>query len=114
VFLTVLGKLSIKCGDNQKATTYLTKSLSIEPTVSAYQIFGDLLSTQGDKDRASECLSRVWNWHLVSLSAGLIQYPVRRWVDRTARLVKHEVKLIRSRLIKIKISGINVLQTKNL
>jgi HemY protein len=55
VFLTVLGKLSIKCGDNQKATTYLTKSLSIEPTVSAYQIFGDLLSAQGDKDRASEC-----------------------------------------------------------
>jgi HemY protein len=47
--------LSIKCGDNPKATTYLTKSLSIEPTVSGYQIFGDLLSAQGDKDRASEC-----------------------------------------------------------
>jgi len=55
VFLTVLGKLSMKCGDNQKATTYLTKSLSIEPTVPAYQIFGDLLFAQGDKDRASEC-----------------------------------------------------------
>jgi HemY protein len=55
VFLTVLGKLSMKCGDNQKAGTYLTKSLSIEPTVAAYQTFGDLLSAQGDKDRASEC-----------------------------------------------------------
>lgn len=55
VFLTVLGKLSMKCGDNQKATTYLTKSLSIEPSVPAYQLFGDLLSAQGDKDRASEC-----------------------------------------------------------
>jgi HemY protein len=55
VFLTVLGKLSMKCGDNQKAATYLTKSLSIEPTVSAYQLFGDLLFAQGDKDRASEC-----------------------------------------------------------
>ncbi|MGZ8159805.1 MAG: heme biosynthesis HemY N-terminal domain-containing protein [Methylobacter sp.] len=55
IFLTVLGKLSMKCGDNQKATTYLTKSLSIEPTVPAYQLFGDLLSAQGDKDRASEC-----------------------------------------------------------
>ncbi len=55
VFLTVLGKLSIKCGDNQKATTYLSKSLSIEPTVPAYQLFGDLLFAQGDKDRASEC-----------------------------------------------------------
>jgi len=55
VFLTVLGKLSMKCGDNQKATTYLTKSISIEPSVPAYQLFGDLLSAQGDKDRASEC-----------------------------------------------------------
>jgi len=55
IFLTVLGKLSMKCGDNQKAATYLTKSLSIEPTVPAYQLFGDLLSAQGDKDRASEC-----------------------------------------------------------
>lgn len=55
VFLTVLGKLSIKCGDNQKATTYLSKSLSIEPTVPAYQLFGDLLFAQGDKDKASEC-----------------------------------------------------------
>ncbi len=55
VFLTVLGKLSMKCGDNPKAATYLTKGLSIEPSVSAYQIFGDLMFAQGDKDRASEC-----------------------------------------------------------
>ncbi|MDO9423828.1 MAG: heme biosynthesis HemY N-terminal domain-containing protein [Methylobacter sp.] len=55
VFLAVLGKLSMKCGDNQKAETYLTKSISIEPTVPAYQLFGDLLFVQGDKDRASEC-----------------------------------------------------------
>ncbi len=55
IFLAVLGKLSIKCGDKQKAETYLNKSISIEPTVSAYQLFGDLLFAQGDKDRASEC-----------------------------------------------------------
>jgi HemY protein len=55
VFLTVLGKLSVQCGDNQKAGSYLTKSLSIEPTVPAYQIMGDLLFAQGDKDKASEC-----------------------------------------------------------
>ncbi|MDI1230578.1 MAG: heme biosynthesis HemY N-terminal domain-containing protein [Methylobacter sp.] len=55
VFLAVLGKLSMKCGDKQKAETYLTKSISIEPTVTAYQLFGDLLFAQGDKDRASEC-----------------------------------------------------------
>jgi HemY protein len=55
VFLTVLGKLSVQCGDNQKAGSYLTKSLSIDPTVPAYQIMGDLLFAQGDKDKASEC-----------------------------------------------------------
>ncbi len=55
VFLTVLGKLSIKCGDEQKAVSYLTKSISIEPTVPAYQIMGDLLFAQGDKDQASDC-----------------------------------------------------------
>lgn len=55
VFLTVLGKLCVKCGDTQKAGSYLTKSISIEPTVPAYQIMGDLLFAQGDKDKASEC-----------------------------------------------------------
>ncbi len=55
VFLTVLGKLSVKCGDNQKAESYLTKSISIEPTVQAYQLLGDLLFEQGDKDKSSEC-----------------------------------------------------------
>ncbi len=55
VFLTVLGKLSMKCGDNEKAETYLHKSISIEPTVPAYQLLGDLQFTQGDKDRASQC-----------------------------------------------------------
>lgn len=55
VFLTVLGKLSAKLGDQQKALNYLNKSLSIEPTVPAYQIMGDLLFAQGEKDRASEC-----------------------------------------------------------
>lgn len=55
VFLTVLGKLSIKCNNSQKAGAYLTKSISIDPSVEAYQIFGDLLFAQGDKDRASEC-----------------------------------------------------------
>jgi HemY protein len=55
VFLTVLGKLCVKCSDTQKAGSYLTKSISIEPTVPAYQIMGDLLFAQGDKDKASEC-----------------------------------------------------------
>jgi HemY protein len=55
VFLTVLGKLSMKSNGSQKARTYLTKSISIDPSVQAYQIFGDLLFSLGDKDGASEC-----------------------------------------------------------
>ncbi len=55
VFLTILGKLSIKCGDEQKAETYLAKSISIEPTVPAYQTMGDMLFAQGDKDKARDC-----------------------------------------------------------
>ncbi|MGZ8190425.1 MAG: heme biosynthesis HemY N-terminal domain-containing protein [Methylococcaceae bacterium] len=55
VLLTVLGKLSIKCADNEKAASYLAKSIATEPTVQAYQLLGDLLFAQGDKDRASQC-----------------------------------------------------------
>jgi HemY protein len=55
VLLTVLGKLSVKCADNEKAAYYLATSLDIEPTVQAYQLLGDLLFAEGDKDRASQC-----------------------------------------------------------
>ncbi|NOT11320.1 MAG: heme biosynthesis protein HemY [Methylococcaceae bacterium] len=55
VLLTVLGKLSSKNQDAQKAEDYLTRSISIEPTVQAYQLLGDLLYAQGEKDRASQC-----------------------------------------------------------
>jgi len=53
--LTVLGKLSLKCGDEIKAASYLSNSISIEPTVYAYQLLGDLCYNRGDKDKASEC-----------------------------------------------------------
>jgi HemY protein len=55
VLLTVLGKLSLKCADTEKAENYLSRSITIEPTVQAYRLLGDLLFAQGDKDRASEC-----------------------------------------------------------
>lgn len=55
VLLTVLGKLSLKCNDPQKAEDYLSQSISIEPTVQAYQLLGDLLFTRADKDKACEC-----------------------------------------------------------
>jgi HemY protein len=55
VLLSVLGKLSSKCQDVQKAASYLSRSIAVEPTVQAYQLLGDLLFTQGDKDKASQC-----------------------------------------------------------
>jgi HemY protein len=55
VLLTVLGKLSLKCSDTVKAENYLSRSITIEPTVQAYRLLGDLLFAQGDKDRASQC-----------------------------------------------------------
>ena len=55
VLLAILGKLAAKCGDNFKAESYLAKSIASEPTVQAYQLLGDLLFAQGDKDNASMC-----------------------------------------------------------
>jgi HemY protein len=55
LLLTVLGKLSSKCKDVEKAKTYLTQSITAVPTVQAYQLLGDLMSEQGDKDSANQC-----------------------------------------------------------
>ena len=55
VLLAVLGKLSSKCEDAEKAENYLSQSIAIEPTVQAYQRLGDLLYKKGDKDKASQC-----------------------------------------------------------
>lgn len=55
VLLGVLGKLAIKCSDTFKAESYLAKSITAEPTVQAYQLLGDLLFAQDDKDNAISC-----------------------------------------------------------
>lgn len=55
VLFTVLGKLSLKCADAEKAESYLSRSIAMEPTVQAYQLLGELLYARGDKDKASEC-----------------------------------------------------------
>lgn len=55
LLLTVLGKLSSKCNDVEKAKTYLTQSITAKPSVRAYQLLGDLMSEQGDKDSANQC-----------------------------------------------------------
>ncbi len=53
VLLRVLGKISIKCNQIEKAEQYLTKSVAIEPTVAAHQMLGDLLIEKGDAQKAS-------------------------------------------------------------
>ncbi|WP_198246676.1 heme biosynthesis HemY N-terminal domain-containing protein [methane-oxidizing endosymbiont of Gigantopelta aegis] len=53
VLLRMLGKLCLKSGQMEKAEQYLKKSLSIEPTVAAYQLLGDLLLQKGEPEAAS-------------------------------------------------------------
>lgn len=55
LLLMVLGKLSAKCKDVEKAKAYLTQSITHSPTVQAYQLLGDLMLEQDDKDSASQC-----------------------------------------------------------
>nr|WP_033412967.1 heme biosynthesis HemY N-terminal domain-containing protein [Methylosarcina fibrata] len=55
LLLSVLGKLNLSSKNLEKAEVYLSQSISMEPTVEAYQLLGDILFTQGDKDKACEC-----------------------------------------------------------
>jgi HemY protein len=59
LLLMVLGKLNVKCNAIDKAKTYLTRSITATPTVEAYQLLGDLMFTQGDKDSASQCYKQA-------------------------------------------------------
>ena len=54
VLLRILGKISIKCQQMEKAEQYLTKSIGIEPTVAAHQLLGDVLIEKGDTVKASD------------------------------------------------------------
>jgi len=55
VLLRILGKISIKCLQMEKAEQYLSKSIGIEPTVAAFQLLGDVLTEKGDANKASDC-----------------------------------------------------------
>jgi HemY protein len=55
LLLSVLGKLNLNGKNVEKAEVYLSQSISMEPTVEAYQLLGDILFAQGDKDKACEC-----------------------------------------------------------
>jgi len=54
VLLRILGKISKRCKQMEKAEQYLTKSVGIEPTVAAYQILGDVLIEKGDQGKACD------------------------------------------------------------
>lgn len=58
ILLRVLGKLSLRLKDWEKAEKYLGGSIGSEPSVEAYRLLGDMLAEQGDKDRANECFRR--------------------------------------------------------
>ncbi len=55
VLLRMLGKISIKCDQPDKAEDYLSQSIALQPTVAAYQLLGDLFYNKNDKNKASEC-----------------------------------------------------------
>jgi len=54
VLLRILGKISKRCKQMEKAEQYLTKSVGIEPTVAAYQLLGDVLIEKGDQGKACD------------------------------------------------------------
>ncbi len=53
VLLRVLGKLSLRAENLEKAEKYLGDSIAIESSVEAYQLLGDLMLQKDDKERAS-------------------------------------------------------------
>lgn len=53
ILLRVLGKLSLRAKQLEKAKSYLQSSLAAEPSVEAYQLMGDVLLKQ--KDPAGAC-----------------------------------------------------------
>ena len=55
VLLRILGKLCILLNDTDKAELYLEKSIAVEPSVSAYQLLGNILFGKDDKNNAIEC-----------------------------------------------------------
>ncbi|MGR9051136.1 MAG: heme biosynthesis HemY N-terminal domain-containing protein, partial [Gammaproteobacteria bacterium] len=55
VLYRILGKIAVRCKEQDKAEQYLEKSIAIEPSVSAYQLLGDLLFNKEDKNNAIEC-----------------------------------------------------------
>lgn len=56
--LLALGRLAISCHQDQKARSYLEKSVSLSGPVDTYRELGALLERLGEKDRALACYRR--------------------------------------------------------
>ncbi len=76
VLLRMLGKISLKCDQPDKAEDYLSKSLNAEPTVAAYQLLGDLFYDKDDKNKASECYK-----YGLELASNNIKYNVENVIS---------------------------------
>lgn len=56
--LLALGRLAIKCRQDQKAIGYLEKAASVGGPIDVYRELGALLERMGEKDRALDCYRR--------------------------------------------------------
>ncbi|EIC30662.1 heme biosynthesis protein HemY [Methylomicrobium album] len=78
VLLSTLGKLSLQLGGGEKAESYLNRSITLDPSVDAYQLLGDLYFGQNEKDKACESYKSA-----LELSSSEI-------VTRLDQIVEHE------------------------
>lgn len=53
VLLTILGKLSLKCQELEKAEHYLITSLAVDANVQSYRLLGDLYASKGEDHKAN-------------------------------------------------------------
>jgi HemY protein len=58
ILLMVLGKLALKAEQMEKAEQYLLKSLHIDASVGAYQLLGEVMFANGNKDKACDAYKR--------------------------------------------------------
>ncbi|MCI0668727.1 MAG: heme biosynthesis protein HemY [Methylococcaceae bacterium] len=54
ILMRMLGKLSMRANNREKAEMYLRSSVELEPSVDGFLFLGDLFSEKGEKDRALE------------------------------------------------------------
>jgi HemY protein len=55
LLLTILGKLSFKSEEYEKAENYLNRSITVAPNVQAFRLLGDLYTVQGEEHKANKC-----------------------------------------------------------